>query len=205
MELKNIKSGSKLLITESTDIRGYDRKILQDIIGGSINFLSFPYNVHLDVDDFSTKISTQQLIISTEKADIKVSNHYHESVYNTGLKYLIIIKNRNPRPHNSVLKMTNFNQKISNIEVWGVKAEEIPWDDDKINLYKEKQVLTHDIEEVEHKIDLRFILRFTLENGNMIVVRADMPNNLFVDLYPKSETTDISILDQDFHLWETIV
>ncbi len=193
-------------IKESTQIREYDRELLAKIINKSIRSLSFPHNLKVIFHDEIFKLNTQQIVIEFSDFELKIVNHYHESVYNTGLKYLLLSKrNVANRPYNSSLEIEGFQDQVQSVEIWGIKNDMRLWEEDQIKFYQSKGLIPGDVISIQHVVDLEHILRFVLSNGSYIIIKADLQNLIFAELYTSNQQSGFLELKENFHLWETIL
>ena len=190
------------VIKERTDIRECDIGIIEGLPGSNILQLSFdPTSTIIVRGDSSFEVYTQSLILTIDSYELGISNHYHESVYNTGLKYILFNRReKNGRPYSCTFVDRRFCKRIVSIEIWGISNKSIL--DQSSKEYFQKLVPNLDFSGVvEHQVEMQHIIRLVLENNFSILAISDLPNVLQV----RFENSDVSKswLSNGYCLWNT--
>jgi len=207
MELKSIKSGSKLTIEESSKLsdKVIYRLLKDKVLGNEIKRCSFPNGAVFRAEKEHLQVSTQELVLSLSDCDLHLMNHYQETTYYTGLHNLIVFeKPIANRLYPTRLEDEAFSAKIVKVELWGIVNQEETWDKDKIVLYRKRQMIPEGITEVEQWVKMQHILRLVLENGNYIVLTSFDHNVFFADFYLAEVTAGVDFLraHDHFYRWE---
>ncbi len=189
-------------IIEKTVVRNSDIPLLKNLISSKINKFSFTNHISISQAGDVLKFYSAEIIVSLNEIELIITNHYHESNYNTGLKYLFINERvKSNRPYNSNYINESYNLEISKVEIWGINNIKEYWDLDKIQLYKKKGLLPQETLEVSHYISSQHIIRIVLSNDGYIIFRSDSPKNLIAEFYPAQEKSGINILEKNYFRW----
>ena len=189
-------------IVESATITDHSLQALKSMLNETLLSISFEYNcvVTMQNGEKDMQLNCQEMILEFESKEILFCNHYHESVYNTGLQYLIVQpRKKSVRPYPFRIIDQNINSTIDKIEIWGLKDFREYWDREKSVLYYERGIFSEVPDQVQHLISFQHIAVLYLQSGTCILIRSDLPNLIFVD-FTMSNNSYVHI-ESDFYKW----